>query len=109
MKKNLVATVTLSTPKAPEAFASEIAAVILQKDTSAHYYDQLTVQIYYGYDIGIAQRWSHQEFSRTTLEWGDYSRSVPQRGSSSPAPLGLRWMPKRETKCAAWFQDVVRL
>ncbi len=80
VKKNLVATVTLSTPKAPEAFASEIAAVILQKDTSAHYYDQLTVQIYYGYDIGIAQRWSHQEFSRTTLEWETSPDSVPQRG-----------------------------
>lgn len=70
VKKNLVATVTLSTPKDAETFASEVAAAILQKDASAHYYDQLTVQIYYGYDIGIAQRWNHQEFSRTPLEWG---------------------------------------
>ncbi len=69
-KKNLVATVTVrSGSLEQEAFANEVASTILQNDPNAQSYDQLTIQLYYGYDIGIAQRWNHQEFAHTPAEW----------------------------------------
>jgi uncharacterized RDD family membrane protein YckC len=69
-KKNLVLSITLKSKFLnQEAFANEVARIILQNDRSAQNYDQLSIWLFRGYDIGIATRWNHQEFTHTPAEW----------------------------------------
>jgi uncharacterized RDD family membrane protein YckC len=66
--KNLIVYVHQKS-KVQEASADEVARIILQNDPNAQNYDQLSILFFYGYDIGIAARWNHQEFTRTPAEW----------------------------------------
>jgi uncharacterized RDD family membrane protein YckC len=58
-----------SRPESEDAFAGEVARIILQEDRNAVDYDQLSIGLFYGYDIGIATRWNHKEFLHTPAEW----------------------------------------
>lgn len=69
-KKTLVISVILKSKFLnQEAFADEIARDLLQGDPNAQNYDQLSIRLFRGYDIGIAQRWNHQEFAHAPSEW----------------------------------------
>jgi hypothetical protein len=69
-KKDLDVNITLQSNSInQEAFADEVARTILQNDRNSQNYDQLSIRIFYGYDIGIAARWNHQEFAHSPAEW----------------------------------------
>lgn len=68
-KKILVIVIRTEKPGNYEAFADEVASTILQNDPHAREYDQLSIRILRGYDLGIASRWQHQEFAHTPDEW----------------------------------------
>jgi uncharacterized RDD family membrane protein YckC len=79
--KDLVARIILrSDSLSHEAFAGEVAKVILRNDQSAQNYDQLRILLFRGYDIGIFQRWNHDEYTHSPTEW---QRLLS--GSPSPA------------------------
>jgi len=70
VKKDLILSITLKSKSLnQEAFADAVARTILQNDRNAQNYDQLSILLIRGYDIGIAQRWNHQEFVHTPAEW----------------------------------------
>ena len=82
-KKALVVNIVLkSKPSNEEAFADDVAQRILQSDQHTQNYDQLSIRLFYGYDIGIAQRWNHQDFARTPAEWR-------QRVAGGPPETGM--------------------
>lgn len=69
-KKALVISVILKSKFLnQEALADEIARDLLQGDPNAQNYDQLSIRLFRGYDIGVAQRWNHQEFAHAPAEW----------------------------------------
>jgi hypothetical protein len=69
-KRSLVVSVILKTKSLnQEAFADQVAKAVLQRDGNVQDYDQLSIKLFYGYDIGIAQRWNHKEFAHTPAEW----------------------------------------
>jgi uncharacterized RDD family membrane protein YckC len=64
-----VSIILKSKPVSEEAFADEVERIILQEDRNADGYDQLSVRLFYGYDIGIATRWNHREYVHSPAEW----------------------------------------
>ena len=70
-----------SRPESEDAFAGEVARIILQEDRNAADYDQLSIELFYGYDIGIATRWNHKEFLHTPAEW---RQQVPRSLAEHP-------------------------
>ena len=69
-KKVLLVSVILTKKTAnEEAFADNAARILLQKDRNAQEYDELSVRIFRGYDMGIGTRWNHEEFAHTPVEW----------------------------------------
>jgi uncharacterized RDD family membrane protein YckC len=84
-KKNLVVSITLkSMPLDQEVFADEVAGRILQSDRNSSNYDQLSIRLFYGYDIGIAQRWNHQDFAHTPAEWRQRALGFPSTKGQAP-------------------------
>jgi len=82
--KTLLVSVTLRSKSLDqEVFAEQVARIIFQNDAHAQNYDELSVRLFYGYDIGIAQRWNHDEYTHTPTEW---QRLL----SGSPPASGLR-------------------
>jgi uncharacterized RDD family membrane protein YckC len=78
-KKNLNVSITLRSKSVnQEAFADEVARVILQNDQHAQNYDQLSIRLNDGYDIGIAAHWNHQEFTRAPADWSQRVFAVSQ-------------------------------
>jgi uncharacterized RDD family membrane protein YckC len=68
--KTLLVSVTLRSKSLDqEVFAEQVARIIFQNDAHAQNYDELSVRLFYGYDIGIAQRWNHDEYTHTPTEW----------------------------------------
>lgn len=68
-KKSLDFSIRTEKPVDQEAFADEVAKIVLQNDRYAQEYDQLTIRISRGYDIGIASHWNHEDFEHTPDEW----------------------------------------
>jgi uncharacterized RDD family membrane protein YckC len=58
-----------SKPASEEAFADGAARAVLQEDRNALDYDELSIRLSYGYDIGIASHWDHRDFAHTPAEW----------------------------------------
>lgn len=84
-KKALVLNIVLkSKPSNEEAFADDVARNILQSDQRTQNYDQLSIRLFYGYDIGIAQRWNHQDFAHTPAEWRQRVLGVPATKGQAP-------------------------
>lgn len=52
-----------------ESFAASLVQRVLAVDQSARNYDQVEVRLFVGYDIGIAQRWNHVEFTHKPSDW----------------------------------------
>lgn len=70
-----------------EAFANEVAKLILQRDPNVQNHDLLRVVIIRGYDLGIAHAQVSRSFEHTPTEWksrlfGSYSEE-----SSTPSKL----------------------
>lgn len=70
VKKSLVASIIVR-PKSlyQTTFADEVARMILNNDPNALSYDELSIRLFYGYDIGIFNRWDHLDFARPPAEW----------------------------------------
>lgn len=69
-KKVLIISVTRTeSPGNTEIFADEVAKVIIENDRNLQTYDELSIRILYGYDIGIASRWRRVEYEHTPSEW----------------------------------------
>lgn len=68
-KKTLIFSIRTDKPVDQESFADEVAKTVLQNDQYAKDYDQLTIRIFRGYDIGIASHWNHEDFEHTPEEW----------------------------------------
>jgi uncharacterized RDD family membrane protein YckC len=64
-----VSIIRKSKPLSEEGFADEVARTVLQGDRNAIDYDELSIRLFYGYDIGITSRWNHREFAHTPAEW----------------------------------------
>jgi uncharacterized RDD family membrane protein YckC len=65
-----------------EILAGQTARLLLQNDRSARGYDEISILVFNGYDIGIATHWNHREFVHTPGEWsqsilGSASAGVP--------------------------------
>jgi uncharacterized RDD family membrane protein YckC len=58
-----------SKPAREDAFADEAVRSILREDRNAIKYDELSIRLSYGYDIGIASHWDRREFAHTPAEW----------------------------------------
>lgn len=68
--KTLLVSVTLRSKSLDqEAFAEQVARIVLQNDQNAQNYDRLGIRLFFGYDIGIAQHWNHEEYLHTPAEW----------------------------------------
>lgn len=81
-KRILHANITLkSRVISEETLADEAARAILHEDRNALEYDELSIRIFTGYDIGIASRWDHQEFAHTPAEWRQRLGRVPEPGA----------------------------
>lgn len=52
-----------------EAFANEVAKLILQNDPQAQNYDVLRIVVIRGYDLGIARAQQRAPFEHTPAEW----------------------------------------
>lgn len=52
-----------------EELADRTARLLLQNDRSARDYDQISILVFDGYDIGIASHWNHSEFVHSPGEW----------------------------------------
>ena len=83
-KKVLRATITLSGGVAAnqDAVADQTAHLLLQNDRNAQGYDDISIRVFHGYDIGIASHWNHSEFIHTPREWsqsavGSFPAGVP--------------------------------
>jgi uncharacterized RDD family membrane protein YckC len=83
-KKSLDFSIRTEKPVDQEAFADEVAKIVLQNDRYAQEYDQLTIRILRGYDIGIASHWNHQEFTHSPDEWRQ--RVLGASPVSNPTP-----------------------
>ncbi len=56
-----------------EAFADEVAKMILQQDPEAQNHDVLRIVVIRGYDLGIARAQQSDAFERTPAEWKERS------------------------------------
>ena len=54
-----------------EAFADQVAAIILQNDSRAQKQDVIQIKVGLRYDLGIASGNDYQSFTHTPEEWHD--------------------------------------
>jgi uncharacterized RDD family membrane protein YckC len=72
-QKTLYVRVTRGTkPVSEEASAYDLANTLLHADRNLQGYDLIDVQLFYGYDIGIAGHSEHREFEQSPAEWGKH-------------------------------------
>ena len=69
-----------------EAFADQVAGLILQNDPKAQEHDQISIRVGRSYHLGIASGGQAQTFTHTPAEWRQRSLAASKARTSLSAP-----------------------